>query len=1136
MSKRAAEASAWNEHKTNIIHLYQTENISLAKVIHLMEKDFGFKRSKAQYERTLKEWDIKKYSKADDWKFIAHRYNPRAPPGQETWVELRGKMIPDRKVRKEIARQGYQTCMERLAYRPRSQTPPGIRIFNPVDWSPILNIEPTDPNCESALIRKLIPTTWTENDFFVLSESTPWMKFVKLVLSMSAGSGDILFLPDGRNDCRPVPSTTCLSQEPKDVVGVNQSSMLNEWLDYMLCNMYLADSYLIWPLHPACNNPKAYIPPSHEKMSNINVHAVQDLSTRSNQLEFLKHAMNLMSNNFDGYHIGPILVELAREKRNLSLLQTLIDQKDLLVAAVLEKLWRPALEAAHIPLLRMILKNSASTEAKADILSQSVGPNFYVRSPLRFAIEFGQEEVFEFLLIEGANCNERNIGRSIPIGPFSFKTQYLDNLLEFSACQGRFDMVRKLLLPMPHCRYECPEMTITTLSYAILHSRLETFRLTLAQCPFLNDQLRMRPWIILEAAAAQASQEVFGTVLALGLDIHATDSNGKGSVLAAATLAQNLERIKDLCKRGVNPIGVLKDNNSDLHSYYFEALRRSPPSSGLGGMSSLHIATMMEHEAIVAFLIGNGADVNQECNWVFPLQIAVYRRNHNLVDMLLKAGANAIAALGEVDNTRHHRAYFSLQEIVGRSSIRIALESGHSGIFESLIRSTAERDSSAIGCHRKNALEYALQGSNRELIFRMIDGLELSDIISRDILADIILKFGCNDGFRFIGRIQSSQPADRCSIEVLSAAISQNDVDSVQKILAYGKTVFGGLSIDYCSTGLAFACRVQSFDTLEIFLKAGAIPYHAPSNLNTRLEALEACDSSQTIDSFKILIRACIMPERDSDEMLRWNNVLHKSLAMIIEKGLDVDWTPPGGHSLLQKALGVHLKPDIAEYLLKFNPNPNPPSIPRIFAPINTALQITAFNQQKSLLEQLLRVGADPFTGPAVTHGATAAQFAAMAGNFENLNVLLQYGVDINERPGKHEGRTAIEGSAEHGRLDMVSYLLEAGADIQGKTNTNYRRTLYRAWQKGHYTIVRMIQDWKYARYGAEDCESIETIMETMTRNELEFESSTAKLEFEKWLEDFYETEDPDWMLYDQAKELSFLETRERFLNNRQSV
>ncbi|PVH91029.1 ankyrin [Periconia macrospinosa] len=203
--------------------------------------------------------------------------------------------------------------------------------------------------------------------------------------------------------------------------------------------------------------------------------------------------------------------------------------------------------------------------------------------------------------------------------------------------------------------------------------------------------------------------------------------------------------------------------------------------------------------------------------------------------------------------------------------------------------------------------------------------------------------------------------------------------------------------------------------------------------------------------------------------------------------------------SLLQVAFAWGT-PDLAAYLLSLGAEPHAPAT--IFVPerpYHTALQYSAQLPDESLLELLLRKGASPFASPVISYGATATQFAAMSGNFKNLSHLLKHGVDINEPPGDYEGRTAIEGAAEHGRLDMVRFLLEAGANVKSKTSSNYRRTVYRAWKNGHRAICQMIQDWKDHRYGPDECESVETIVRTMTEDELDFESPAAKIRYLKW-------------------------------------
>jgi hypothetical protein len=44
-----------------------------------------------------------------------------------------------------------------------------------------------------------------------------------------------------------------------------------------------------------------------------------------------------------------------------------------------------------------------------------------------------------------------------------------------------------------------------------------------------------------------------------------------------------------------------------------------------------------------------------------------------------------------------------------------------------------------------------------------------------------------------------------------------------------------------------------------------------------------------------------------------------------------------------------------------------------------------------------------------------------------------------------------------------------------------------------------MVQDWKRRRYGDDDCEDIEVILESMTSDELQYGSPAAKLEYLQW-------------------------------------
>lgn len=108
--------------------------------------------------------------------------------------------------------------------------------------------------------------------------------------------------------------------------------------------------------------------------------------------------------------------------------------------------------------------------------------------------------------------------------------------------------------------------------------------------------------------------------------------------------------------------------------------------------------------------------------------------------------------------------------------------------------------------------------------------------------------------------------------------------------------------------------------------------------------------------------------------------------------------------------------------------------------------------------------------------------------------LLVEAGANVNYRPRRWI-RSAIEIASGGGQIEMVTYLLESGADIQGRHNRNYR-TLYRAKMAGHDSVVELLQEWKKSKSGEQDCDTIDSIMETMTLDELDFPSEEARIDY----------------------------------------
>jgi hypothetical protein len=119
---RKIPPSEWEPHMETIKTLYLTQNKRLADVVIIMGDLHGFRArlvkfahircpgfhlticSNAQYIRKLKECGIEKNSTNDKWKYIARQLEKRALEGKESEIYINGRLIPKKKVKKEVSR------------------------------------------------------------------------------------------------------------------------------------------------------------------------------------------------------------------------------------------------------------------------------------------------------------------------------------------------------------------------------------------------------------------------------------------------------------------------------------------------------------------------------------------------------------------------------------------------------------------------------------------------------------------------------------------------------------------------------------------------------------------------------------------------------------------------------------------------------------------------------------------------------------------------------------------------------------------------------------------------------------------------------------------------------------------------
>lgn len=98
---------------------------------------------------------------------------------------------------------------------------------------------------------------------------------------------------------------------------------------------------------------------------------------------------------------------------------------------------------------------------------------------------------------------------------------------------------------------------------------------------------------------------------------------------------------------------------------------------------------------------------------------------------------------------------------------------------------------------------------------------------------------------------------------------------------------------------------------------------------------------------------------------------------------------------------------------------------------------------------------------PAQKSGATALQYAAIAGHYRIVLMLLRAGANIAAPAALENGRTALEGAAEHGRLDTVALLLQTALNQGILKALHIDGAIERAAHEGHKHVIELLKKYK---------------------------------------------------------------------------
>ena len=194
----------------------------------------------------------------------------------------------------------------------------------------------------------------------------------------------------------------------------------------------------------------------------------------------------------------------------------------------------------------------------------------------------------------------------------------------------------------------------------------------------------------------------------------------------------------------------------------------------------------------------------------------------------------------------------------------------------------------------------------------------------------------------------------------------------------------------------AFYERVKNGDafTVELFLAAGMNP-------NTRYEA-----------NTTVLMKAAAIGRADL-------------VALLIDKGANVNGTDHFGRSALTFAIQDGAHTDIVRLLLKNGADPN--------VKLNDGRTPLLFTvDSPDIVRALLEKGADVNVRNLDT-GETPLMLAVLAGDIESLKAILGKKSDVNAKDNR--GVTALMFAANNNKTAIAKLLLEKGADVNARTN-----------------------------------------------------------------------------------------------------
>ncbi|KAF1828260.1 hypothetical protein BDW02DRAFT_652163, partial [Decorospora gaudefroyi] len=367
MSKELAEHD-WDSHKATIESLYLTENRKLQGAGGVMQEmlcKYGFKATKAQFERHFKQWGFQKYKKRDMWVAVAPRRAKRKRDQKETEVWIGHERIPEKTLKKELARYDYDVAFPYGFQAPTPKTPEGLYICTPAALQG-----------DTSLLYNL-----------------PWFQFLNTIESRISPYPDLAAVAISMvNKYINNPAQS----KPQDLETVGYMSLIPGTVVSALskCATTASTPTLSNTVRRIHHHLRAMVPEDFERESNAGHKDTSGLIKITGNIQHLSLAVFLLTNNMLNTKKVAVMAEHFQETSNVQLLRSLLSVRNPTVEALAEKLLLAAIQSEH----QFVAQ--ACIEAGADPNSRLLG-----RTALQYVAGRANIELAQILLDAKADVN-----------------------------------------------------------------------------------------------------------------------------------------------------------------------------------------------------------------------------------------------------------------------------------------------------------------------------------------------------------------------------------------------------------------------------------------------------------------------------------------------------------------------------------------------------------------------------------------------------------------------------------------------------------------------------------------------------------------------------------------------------------